>query len=124
MPHLIIEHSSDIHSKPITALQQDIQKIMSCSEGSFTIEACKTRAFSFGNYFVGILNQEDASFIHITLKILAGRSVEAKKALSDKIMAYCHQFITDLKLRSKRCDISVDIVDMDSATYGKERIGE
>lgn len=124
MPHLIVEHSYDISSEPITQLQQDIQVIMSQSEGNFTIEACKTRAFVFGDYRVGALNQDESSFIHITLKILQGRTLEARKALSDKIMTYLDQFVANQNLTTKRCDISVDIVEMDKETYGKARIGE
>ena len=124
MPHLIVEHSYDIASEPITQLQQDIQVIMSQSEGNFTIEGCKTRSFTFGDYFVGSLNQEESSFIHITLKILSGRSQEVRKALSDKIMTYLDQFVSNQNLSSKRCDISIDICEMEKETYGKARIGE
>ena len=124
MPHLIIEHSSNISQEPVIALQHDIQKIMSESEGGFTIERCKTRSFSFDKYFVGALSHNESSFIHITLKILSGRSVEVRSSLSDKILCYLDQFVSNQNLNTKRCDISVDIAEMNIDTYSKSRIGE
>lgn len=129
MPHLIIEHSSNISKEAVISLQKDIQKIMSQSEGGFTIDGCKARAFFFDEYLVGSLDQNESSFIHITLKILAGRSLEIRKSLSNKIMDYLRKFVSDLSLdrfvddsNVRRFDISVDIVEMDRETYGKDSI--
>ena len=95
---------------------------MSESDGGFAIEGCKARALAFDKYFVGTLKQDSSSFIHVTLKILSGRSQEIKKMLSDKIMIYILKFVSELKLDSKYCDVSVDIADMERETYSKNRI--
>lgn len=121
MPHLIIEHSSNIQSNSIRSLQRSIQDIMDNSEGNFDSDQCKTRALSFNDYFVGRIDQSDSSFIHITLKALAGRSLEHRQTLSQKIMAFTKEFFLTLDLNNKRCDISVDIVEMDKETYQKWR---
>jgi 5-carboxymethyl-2-hydroxymuconate isomerase len=157
MPHLIIEHSADISPSAIQSLQKEILNIMpSVAEGNFDPDQCKCRSFAFGEYLVGKLSQEESSFLHITIKILSGRSAEVKKQLAekslaaakkiyetlefspsatDKIVEVAHQIADTItgvghiaipansELINKRCDISVDIVDMECATYQKIRIG-
>ena len=122
MPHLIIEHSANISKNSIKSLEQAIQDIMNSVEGNFDADQCKARAVSFDDYLVGRPDQSTSSFIHITLKALSGRSVEVKKNLAVKIAKFTNKFFIDLNLGSKRCDISVDIVEMDRETYQKIRI--
>ena len=121
MPHLIIEHSADIKKTSVTNLEKEIQAIMQAREGNFSADQCKCRSFSFDEYLVGYPDQTTASFIHITLKALSGRSIEVRKSLSEKIASFTDQFIKDLNLSSKRCDVSVDLVEMEKETYGKIR---
>ncbi len=121
MPHLIIEHSADIKKTSVTNLEKEIQAIMQAHEGNFSSDQCKCRSFSFDEYLVGYPDQTTASFIHITLKALSGRSIEVRKSLSEKIASFTDQFIKDLNLSSKRCDVSVDLVEMEKETYSKIR---
>lgn len=78
--------------------------------------------FSFDEYFVGRPDQSTSSFIHITLKALSGRSIEIRKNLSEKIATFTKEFFNNLKLTSKRCNISVDIVEMERDTYTKSAL--
>lgn len=158
MPHLIIEHSSDIKKSTITALATEVQDIMaSITEGNFDPDQCKVRNFSFDEYLVGKIDQHNSSFIHITIKILSGRTIAARKKLSeltlqatkklyaelsttpnvaDQIIAIsseiaeslaglpqAHLIAQNSDFIGKRCDISVDVVEMDKETYQKLRIG-
>ena len=122
MPHLIIEHSANIPKNSIKSLEEEIQDTMNSVEGNFDADQCKARAISFDDYLVGRPDQSTSSFIHITLKALSGRSVEVRKNLSVKIAEFTNKFFIDLNLGSKRCDISVDIVEMNRETYKKIRI--
>ncbi len=117
MPHLVIEHSADISKKSVKNLEQNLQHVMDALVGDFKADECRTRSFSFTDYFVGHQDQSNASFIHIATKALTGRSVTVRKNLSDKIATFTKQLFLDLKLPSKRCDISVDIVEMERETY-------
>ena len=157
MPHIIIEHSSDISKNSILDLQKEIQNILaSITEGNFDIDQCKARNHAFDEYLVGKSDQDTASFLHITIKILAGRTLEARQKLAEAVMSFSKKFFEKLafsptltdqitatvsqigevisgipnaqlplqnhNLAGKRCDISVDIVEMAKETYQKIRL--
>jgi 5-carboxymethyl-2-hydroxymuconate isomerase len=128
----------------------------SITEGNFDPDQCKCRSFSFDEYLVGKPNQTKSSFIHVTIKILAGRTVVARKKLAEKTMHAAKNLFAELisspsekdqivaigtelaetvagipqphipvknsHFIGKRCDISVDIVEMDKEVYQKVRI--
>lgn len=121
MPHIIIEHSADIANSEIISLQESIHQLLKTIEGNIDPDQCKLRALSFSEYFVGYPDQLSASFIHITFKLLLGRSLEVRKALSASIVELAQVFIKNQNLKSTRCDISVDIVEMNPETYQKIR---
>jgi len=117
MPHIIVEHSSDISSSSVNNFLSEIQKILvSVHEGNFALEGCKSRAISFSEYFVGTSNEKNSSFLHITIKILAGRSVEIKKSVAAKVAQFAQEFLRDQHLKT-RIELSVDIVDMNKDAY-------
>jgi len=158
MPHLIIEHSSDIKKSTIIALATEVQGIMaSITEGNFDPDQCKVRSFSFDEYMVGKIDQSNSSFIHITIKILSGRTTAVRKKLSELTLQAANKLYAELSttpsakdqlvaigseiaeslagipqphlitqnsdFTGKRCDLSVDIVEMDKEAYNKIRIG-
>ncbi|OFX11890.1 MAG: hypothetical protein A3G22_05650 [Alphaproteobacteria bacterium RIFCSPLOWO2_12_FULL_40_11] len=70
-----------------------------------------------------LIEHSTAAFLHITIKILSGRTLEARKKLSQNVIQFAEKFFKDLKITKNRCDISVDVVEMDRETYSKLRIG-
>jgi len=156
MPHLIIEHSSDISQPLITNLQKNIQNILPLLEGDFDPDQCSCRSFYFDEYLVGKVDHKKSSFLHITIKILSGRSLEMQKKLGEKIIEQAKELFEKLlfspttkdeiietannlvdaitgvphlqmpmvnhDLSGKRCDISVDVVEMTRKTYQKIRL--
>lgn len=120
MPHIMIEHSNDISGKKVVQILPEIQKIIeSIKGGNFLLEACKARALSFDEYYVGSKNHEKSAFLHVTIKILAGRSIEIKKELAEKIANFAAEFLKLQNITKERCDLSVDIIDMEKETYQK-----
>ncbi len=122
MPHIIIEHSEDFSVASIQSLGKEIQHSMA-QTGHFDSDQFKIRNLAFETYFVGKHSASSSSFIHVTVKILAGRSLEirqeaAKKAL-ELVKVKAENLGNDL---SQLTDISVDIVEMDRETYQKLRI--
>lgn len=124
MPHIIVEHSADFSKDVIQKIKSEIPQIMaSITEGNFDADQCKSRSHSFDEFLVGLPNQTTASFIHVSVKILGGRTLEARKKLSAKVMEFLQKISAESGLTTKRCDLSVDVVEMDKETYQKARIG-
>ena len=119
MPHIIIETSKNILASESLKIGQEIQQIMKkIIEGNFDPDQCKIRVITYENYIVG-LEENDENFIHISIKILAGRAVEVRQKLASQSFEFVNNFYKNLKLSQKRCDISIDIIEMNRETYQK-----
>lgn len=119
MPHIIIETSKNILANESLKIGQEIQQIMKkIVEGNFDPDQCKIRVINYENYIVG-LEENDENFIHISIKILAGRAVEVRQKLASQSFEFVNNFYKNLKLSQKRCDISIDIIEMNRETYQK-----
>jgi len=108
MPHCLIEHSATLDGNPLIShvFNGVFQSGLFEPDGS----DIKVRAISFSDYCVGY-SQDD--FIHVTLRILSGRSVDKKRLLVKSVMK--HLNAEELK----NCSISVEVVDIDSKIYEK-----
>ena len=113
MPHCIIEHSSSIDSKTLIPLvfNASMESSLFEKDGS----DIKVRVVPFTHYQTGVLQSaaSPADFIHVTLKILSGRNTEQKLMLSKLVL----ESLTTLTL--KGCSTSVEVVDIDRASYSK-----
>ncbi len=123
MPHIITEFSADFSADLAKNLATQVQKHFTslASEGNFDVTQCKIRFLSFSDYFVGLSNESSASFVHLTIKILAGRTVEVRK----KLTALCLQSMQEIyqtQCQKNRVDFSVDLVEMDKETYQKTTV--
>ena len=119
MPHIIIETSKNILASESLKIGQEIQQIMKkIVEGNFDPDQCKIRVITYENYIVG-LEENDENFIHISIKILLGRAVEVRQKLASQSFEFVNNFYKNLKLSQKRCDISIDIIEMNRETYQK-----
>ncbi len=110
MPHCIIEYSKDLESlvKP-TALINAVHQGAVASI-LFDESHIKTRTRSYEAYKTGI---SDNAFIHVTAKILSGRTATQKAVLSATIL-------TELKnLPLVAVVITVQVCDIDDDTYSK-----
>lgn len=122
MPHIIIEHSSNFDENKILTIGKNIQKIMGDMPfANFDIDQCKIRGISFQNYQVG--SSKIADFIHISIKILAGRSLEIRQELSQQVFDWVLKYFQDNMNRGNRFDLSVDIIEMNREVYKKITIG-
>ena len=71
----------------------------------------------YNQYLVG--NDENNLFIHLSIKILAGRTIQIKEIVSKNILAHLKKVITDLGIAD--VSISVEIQDL-SVSYLKDTI--
>lgn len=108
MPHCIIEHSPNI---PPEGLLQAVFNGALHSQLFLPDGAdIKVRAIAYQNFKLG---DGKASFVHVVVKILAGRTDEQKQRLSQQIIKKLsglgHQDIS----------ITVEVVDMERQSYQK-----
>jgi 5-carboxymethyl-2-hydroxymuconate isomerase len=118
MPHIIIEHSAKFDENKILTIGKNIQKIMGDMPfANFDIDQCKIRGISFQNYQVG--SSKIADFIHVSIKILAGRSLEIRQDLSQQVFDWLTKYYQENLNHDCRCDISIDVIEMDREVYKK-----
>jgi len=109
MPHIIIECSKNVDlGDDFPRICNEIHSIL--SEGLPTqISSCKSRLFIADHAFIGD-GDENHAFIHITIKVLPGRTLDKKRQLTQKI----HQSVLNLF----NVQLSVEMIDLDE-TYIK-----
>ncbi len=110
MPHIIVEYSSNLHAEvQETKLLQHLHQVVVASD-LFSPEAVKARGISVDDY---VLPESAHSFMHITIAILTGRTVQERQRLGQS------SFETAKKTMSPIDKLSVDIREMTKETYSK-----
>ncbi|RDX39112.1 5-carboxymethyl-2-hydroxymuconate isomerase [Vibrio campbellii] len=109
MPHCIIEHSSPI--EPVELNQKVFLGALESNLFEPDGSDIKVRSIAYENYQTGS-NKEN--FIHVSLRILSGRSEQDKLLLSNSVMS---------KLKSIQlvgASLTVEVVDIDRNSYSKQ----
>jgi len=110
VPHCIIEYSKDLENsvKPLALINAVHQGAVASK--LFDESHIKTRTRSYEVYKTGI---SDNAFIHVTARILSGRTVAQKAGLSTEILA-------ELKMLGlSGVTMTVQICDIESESYAK-----
>ena len=111
MPHCIIEYAEPI-SVPPSSLIETVRKA-SVASGLFDESHIKLRAIAFREYQVGMSNEK---FIHVTARILSGRTLLQRQQLSGEIL----KALVELPLNNRA--ITVEIIEMERESYGKQSV--
>lgn len=119
MPHLTIEYSANLPHYPeaetLTALNATL-----CEHPEVQDEAdLKTRFVVADSFEIGT-TPANRAFVHAQLRMLSGRTPEAKKELSDRIAAVLRNQTP--KPQGVMVQLSVEVVDMERGSYAKERL--
>ncbi|MBM7073756.1 5-carboxymethyl-2-hydroxymuconate isomerase [Shewanella sp. 202IG2-18] len=107
MPYHIIEHSDDLAS--LILMDSTFQGAL--SSDLFDVKDIKVRAMPFQHYQVGF---ESRSFIHVSLRILSGRSEARKQILSKSVI----EKLSNLNIN--KVSIIAEVLDIDRDSYQKE----
>ena len=108
MPHGVIEHGGLTEEK----IEQVMEAVFhGCRDsGLFLDQDIKVRAITYTSF---MLPSVLSSFVHVSLKIIAGRTPDQKRALSK------HVFDRLCSLQLKACSITVEVCDIDGNSYQK-----
>ena len=85
MPHVIVEYTDNLGDDAcIPELLQAMNETLMAQNGVFPTGGIRSRAIKLTEYRVAD-GKEDDAFVHVTLKIAAGRTSEVKKAACDAL---------------------------------------
>lgn len=117
MPHLTIEYSSNLGTAITPALLRTANHAL-LGTGQFQEADIKSRAIAFECFAVGI-NENPRGFLAARLELLSGRDADTKRDIANKLLAALEAAIAADGLQLQ---ISVQIVDIDRASYAKTLI--
>ena len=111
MPHCIIEYSTKItENLPVEQLMHAVYKGANQSE-LFTATDIKVRACAFDEFY---LPGAEQVFVHVNLKILSGRDLSQRKALSESVSSQLERLGID------GAAISVEVTKIEKESYFKK----
>lgn len=110
MPHLVLEYSDTIEKTHSIPDLMSICHKAAMASGQFSESDIKVRAYPCPNSLVGGLH---ADFLHVTVKLLSGRTPEIKKELTNTILEAIHA--KGLSLSS----LTVEALDIERESYSK-----
>ncbi|WP_026677606.1 5-carboxymethyl-2-hydroxymuconate Delta-isomerase [Fictibacillus gelatini] len=122
MPHIIVEYTDNIKEEAdIPGLLEKINGVLIARGDIFPIGGIRSRALELRDYRVADGSEDDA-FVHVTLKIGAGRAEEVKKATCDELFEEVKAHFADLFSR-RYLALSMELVEFSEAgTYKHNNI--
>ncbi len=110
MPHIIVEYAEQVlNPATVSSVLTNIHQSVADS-GLFKADQIKTRAYPFRHYTNA---GGQAPYLHIQARIKSGRDADNKQRLARVIL----DGLRVLKIHASV--ITVEIIDMDRASYGK-----
>ena len=110
MPHLIIEFSEQVESMVSPQLMVEQIRTAAMASGLFNEQAIKVRAMGYQHFRNGV---DDNDFIHVTARILSGRTLEQRQSLSEILLK------TLQNMSLPELSLSVEVVEMERESYLK-----
>ena len=108
MPHIIVEHTADVKDVPVL-----LEKLHTClaEQETVTLESIKTRAVPVTHVILG--DGTKNAMLHITIKLLAGRSDDLLSTISGALhnvaLAHCDD----------QTVVTVETTNLHNASYRK-----
>lgn len=114
MPHIVVEHTKRLLDEPAHAAMLKALHERVAAEPSVDIKRIKTRSIPLEDAIVGDDNMDDL-MIHITLKLLSGRSAELRKSIALDLQTIARGFLE--RCGKTQCTVTVELVELDPQTY-------
>lgn len=122
MPHIIVEYTDNLKKDGhIPELLQKINDVLISRNDIFPIGGIRSRAIELTDYCVADGTEDDA-FVHIALKIGAGRKEEDKKVVCDALFDMIKAHFSDL-FAKRYLALSMELIEFSKAgTYKHSNI--
>ena len=110
MPHIIVEYTDNIRTEArVPALLKSINDVLIAQDGVFPTGGIRSRALALTDYRMAD-GEEDYAFVHITLKIGAGRAEAVKKTACDALFEAVKAHFAELYAR-RYLALSMELVE-------------
>ena len=86
MPHLILEHSANLLEKKTWPALFEKCHTLFAETLPTERKSCVSRAIEYDQYYVGE-GKPNGAFVHVTLKVKAGRTPEVLKRTGEAVLA-------------------------------------
>ena len=122
MPHLIIEYTDNLSPHiQIKGLLKKSGEVLSSFPDVYPIGGIRVRAIQLTDYWIAD-GAEDDAFVHMTLKIGAGRTDKEKKETCDQLFQALQEHMQEL-FDSRNLALSLELSEFsESGTYKKNNI--
>lgn len=87
MPHLTVEYTDNLPNPRIKELLKALNGVLLARPDIYPVGGLRARAYCLNEYELADSTHPDDAFVHVTLKLGAGRSEEVKKATGDALFA-------------------------------------
>jgi 5-carboxymethyl-2-hydroxymuconate isomerase len=115
MPHLILEYSDNVIEKNnFTDLFAQCHDFLAANLPT-EIASCKSRAIGYSDYYVSG-GQAKNAFVHVTLKILSGRSVAVLNKVGHQLLDMLNSYFVESH-QHLQLQISLEIADLSDAYF-------
>jgi len=119
MPHLVVEYSRNLAGFPEAQALTELNAALTASPEILDEADLKSRFITTDSFAIGTA-PADRAFVHAQLRLLSGRSPEAKKELAGRVADVLRRLSP--RPAGVLVQLSVEIIDMDRPSYVKERL--
>ncbi|SFD46768.1 5-carboxymethyl-2-hydroxymuconate Delta-isomerase [Paracidovorax konjaci] len=119
MPHLVIEYTDNLRPFPEARILEAVNASLTASPEILAESDLKSRYITTDRFAIGT-QPEGRAFVHAQLRLLSGRSPEAKQDLAGRVGAVLRAHTP--RPEGLAVQLSVEIVDMDRGSYVKEKL--
>ncbi|WP_397474729.1 5-carboxymethyl-2-hydroxymuconate Delta-isomerase [Pusillimonas sp.] len=120
MPHILIEYTPNLVDLPFDAMLAAVTRRLADSPEVEDEADLKARVVCADQFRVGLADSR-RGFIHVTVRIMAGRTEEAKKDFSQRVadgmLEHMPTFDKDMTVH-----LSVEVVDIERGSYRKFKL--
>ncbi|MFT6255040.1 MAG: 5-carboxymethyl-2-hydroxymuconate isomerase [Granulosicoccus sp.] len=113
MPHCIIEYASALGNTVSPDTLVESVHAGTVNSGLFNVSDIKTRMIPFDHCITGTQKIVNSLFIHVCIKILSGRTLEQRHALSNTVL----KALSLLPLPS--ISLTVEVIEIEAQSYSK-----
>ncbi|MGM9922768.1 MAG: 5-carboxymethyl-2-hydroxymuconate Delta-isomerase [Bacillus sp. (in: firmicutes)] len=122
MPHVIVEYTDNLKADAkIPVLLKKINEALAARGNVFPVGGIRSRAVELHDYCIADGESDDA-FVHVTLKIGAGRAETVKKAICDELFRLMKDHFAAI-FAERYLALSMELVEFsESGTYKHNNI--